>query len=230
MPNKGLIFLNGFYDHRQPDFYRLEADKFGQAGWLVAADGALVHLDKLGIKPQVLLGDLDSCPAALLTKYHNLLLVRYPPQKDYTDGELAVRYCLSRGCRQIQLTGALDRGSEPDQMLGNLGLLVLGQRLARQKKLACFEISIKEPDQEIYYLDHTDLALPTRQDSLVSIIPLAQRNWVKYQGFAYPPSGEQVLLRFGQSKGLRNRIVQPQARLEVQGRAWVVVHGGVGED
>ena len=109
-------------------------------------------------------------------------------------------------------------------MLGNFGLLALGQRLARKKKLPNFTITIKEPQQEIYYIHNTVLQLNERLGSLVSIIPLAQHNQVKYQGFAYPLNSNQTTIRFGQSKGLRNRIVELQASLEVKGRVWVVLN------
>lgn len=64
---------------------------------LVAVDGGLNHLVRLGQKPRILLGDLDSASPASLDQAESWQLdkLRYSPEKDYTDSELAIRWCLN---------------------------------------------------------------------------------------------------------------------------------------
>ncbi len=58
--------------------------------WLVAADGGSDSLLRRGYRPDLVIGDFDSISAegeaALLAES---LLLKYPEDKDYTDGELA---------------------------------------------------------------------------------------------------------------------------------------------
>lgn len=83
---------------------------------LLAADGGLVHLQKLGLTPNEILGDFDS----LGYLPENALV--FPVEKDDTDAMLAVRRGLSLGYREFLLYGALD-GPRLDHTLANLQTL-----------------------------------------------------------------------------------------------------------
>lgn len=70
---------------------------------VVAADGGLAYLERLGIMPDVVLGDFDSL--GYMPSYANVL--PYPKEKDDTDMMLAVRYGLDKGYRNFVLYGGL---------------------------------------------------------------------------------------------------------------------------
>ena len=38
----------------------------------IAVDGGLIHCDHMQIRPDLIVGDLDSAPAELLAKYHDI--------------------------------------------------------------------------------------------------------------------------------------------------------------
>ena len=83
---------------------------------VIAADGGLVHTQKLGISPDVILGDFDSLgyvPADSRV---------YPVEKDDTDAMLAIRLGLERGCDRFWLYGALD-GPRLDHTVANFQTL-----------------------------------------------------------------------------------------------------------
>lgn len=83
---------------------------------VIAADGGLVHLQALGIQPDVILGDFDSLG------YVPTGGQVFPVEKDDTDSMLAVRRGLELGYRRFVLYGALD-GPRLDHTIANLQTL-----------------------------------------------------------------------------------------------------------
>ncbi len=94
----------------------------GEGDCILAADGGLVHVNRLGLTPDVILGDFDSLG------YVPQGATVYPVEKDDTDSMLAVRQGLAMGFRRFVLYGALD-GPRADHTLANLQTL---QFLANQ--------------------------------------------------------------------------------------------------
>ncbi len=84
---------------------------------VIAADGGYSSLQKYGIVPDVLLGDLDSL--AQVPDFPNV--IRYPSVKDDTDMAIAVDYAKKKGCREFFLYGGL--GGRLDHSIANLQLL-----------------------------------------------------------------------------------------------------------
>ena len=97
-----------------------------QAGdYVIAADGGLLHTERLGITPDEILGDFDSLgripPGSRV----------FPVEKDDTDAMLAVRRGLALGYREFYLYGSLD-GPRLDHTVANFQTLqFLADRGAR---------------------------------------------------------------------------------------------------
>lgn len=92
------------------------AEPIGAEDYVLAADGGLVHLETLGIKPHGIIGDFDSLgyvPAGAQV---------FPVEKDDTDSMLAVRKGLELGYGRFVLYGTLD-GPRLDHTLANLQTL-----------------------------------------------------------------------------------------------------------
>lgn len=83
---------------------------------VICADGGLVHAQKMGITPELTVGDFDSYQGALQGEVR-----RFNPEKDYTDTHIAVTEALDRGYKEIVLLGAT--GTRLDHTLSNIGLL-----------------------------------------------------------------------------------------------------------
>ncbi len=93
--------------------------------FVIAADGGLRHTQKLGISPQVILGDFDSL--GHVPTGANV----FPVEKDDTDAMLAVRRGLALGYREFLLYGSLD-GPRLDHTVANFQTLqFLADRGAR---------------------------------------------------------------------------------------------------
>ena len=83
---------------------------------IIAADGGLVHTQKLGLTPDVVLGDFDSL--GYTPEGANV----FPVEKDDTDAMLAVRRGLTLGYRDFLLYGSLD-GPRLDHTVANFQTL-----------------------------------------------------------------------------------------------------------
>ncbi|MBQ8797742.1 MAG: thiamine diphosphokinase [Oscillospiraceae bacterium] len=84
--------------------------------YIIAADGGYAHVQKLGLTPNVVLGDFDSL--GFVPEGANV----FPVEKDDTDAMLAVRHGLNLGCKEFYLYGALE-GKRLDHTVANLQTL-----------------------------------------------------------------------------------------------------------
>ena len=96
--------------------------------FIIAADRGSECLYNYGIVPDLLLGDFDSVKKEILDtiKLHIKEVLEFPPEKDYTDTEIAIIEAIKRGAKKIYLFGAT--GSRMDHTLGNIGLLLTAKK------------------------------------------------------------------------------------------------------
>jgi thiamine pyrophosphokinase len=134
------IFSGGSY--RDLEFYR---GLIKDAGLIIAADSGGEALLLLGIVPDILVGDMDSIGADVFAEIsgRGARVIEVPPEKDFTDTELAVRTALDRGAKEIVICGAL--GGRLDHTLANISLLVLAQERGVTARIVT-------EDQEAYLL------------------------------------------------------------------------------
>ena len=97
------------------DFHGLIAP-LGQEDFIIAADGGLQHVQKLGLTPNGILGDFDSLG------YTPEGSTVFPVEKDDTDAMLAVRKGLELGYQTFYLYGSLD-GPRLDHTVANFQTL-----------------------------------------------------------------------------------------------------------
>lgn len=88
---------------------------------IVAVDGGLLHCHTIGVTPDLIIGDFDSTPPALLQKYSQVPVQAFPKDKDQTDLELAIQFVYRKEMEKIAVFGAL--GKRTDHTLSNLHLL-----------------------------------------------------------------------------------------------------------
>ncbi len=81
---------------------------------LIAADAGYLHLKKMNIEPDVLLGDFDSMQAPKGKE-----ILRYPVMKDDTDTMLAIKLGFEKGFTEFKIYGALG-GERTDHTIANL--------------------------------------------------------------------------------------------------------------
>ncbi|WP_022761005.1 thiamine diphosphokinase [Butyrivibrio sp. AD3002] len=93
---------------------RLSDDEF-----FIYCDCGLSHMERLGFKPSLIVGDFDSHENPEL----DVETIVLPTEKDDTDTVYAVKEAISRGFTEFVLVGAL--GKRFDHTLGNLAILLM---------------------------------------------------------------------------------------------------------
>ncbi len=105
-----------------------------EGDFFVFCDGGLAHADGLGIKPDLVVGDFDSCDASVLAKWQDSCeIVQLPREKDDTDTLFAVKLALEKGFNDFLLLGAM--GGRFDHALGNVSILLYLQGLGKKALL-----------------------------------------------------------------------------------------------
>lgn len=114
--NKCIIIGAGEFDSR---LWEKEA-----ADYVIAADGGYEHLAAMGIRPDVLIGDMDSIQEKELEKQteEKFRTIRLPKEKDDTDMLAAIKLGMSKGYYDFALYGGL--GGRMDHSLANLQCLL----------------------------------------------------------------------------------------------------------
>ncbi|MGI6725725.1 MAG: thiamine diphosphokinase [Christensenellales bacterium] len=142
---------------------------------VIAADGGYRALARAGIRPDLVLGDMDSlaCPP------RGIPLLRFPQRKDLTDMALAIRLAKNRGCTRFKLYGAL--GGRLDHAVANLQLL---SSLAREGLRGV----IIGRNMIIHALSAGQLSLPPlREGKSVSVLCWGEpATGVTLRGLSYP--------------------------------------------
>ncbi len=207
---RATIFVNGIIaDYSSLDRWLREDD------YLICADGGVRHCLAMGLRPAVIVGDLDSAPPAVVAEMaaKGVAIERHPPAKDQTDLELAIERALRDGADEILLLGAL--GGRLDQTLANL--LILAQRAWP------VPIRLAEENQLAQVLRAgTTLTLDGQTGSTVSIVPLSPAvTGITFTGLVYPL--ENATLRLGSTRGISNEIASPPVTIRISSGQLLVI-------
>ena len=215
---KALIVADGDVSAGMLGHPLLAAD--GERLLIVAADGGAAKAELLGLRPDVVVGDLDSLAPETLERLRadGVEIIGHPVDKDESDTQLAMREAVARGAGQLVLIGALG-GVRLDHTLANLLLLGLPELAG------CRVVLLDGPSSvRVIGLDGPDeLVIDGRPGDLVSLLPLSERvAGVATTGLRYPLRDEPLLQGF--SRGLSNVIQDERASVRTAGGRLAVVH------
>jgi thiamine pyrophosphokinase len=205
-----LLFANGPMSH--PEVIR----SFIQAkDKLIAVDGGLRHLLRLGLAPDLIIGDLDSADPEQIQKFKDqaVEIRQYPEEKDQTDLELAVFAALDMQPSQIRIFGAL--GGRIDQTLANILLLT-------KPDLASTDIRLIAADQEVFLIRNT-AQIDGSAGQRVSLLPLhGPVKGIRTRGLKYPLKDENLYP--DQTRGISNMMGAGSAFIEIQQGLLLCIH------
>ena len=177
--------------------------------FVIAADGGLAHLQRIGAKADLVLGDFDSL--GHVPKGENVLT--YPPEKDDTDMMLAVKEGLRRGYGRFALLGGL--GGRLGHTLANVqALMYLAKHGARGLLIGERETVTAVTDGEIRFSSaHT---------GYISVFCLdAPAKGVTLRGLKYPL--EDAVLTSSVALGVSNEFTGAEAIVSVSSGTLVIV-------
>ncbi len=86
---------------------------------VISADGGYLYAEHFGLSPDVYIGDHDSAKLPPSSMHASNIIL--PENKDMTDGEAAIDYCVKHGYDDITVVGGM--GGRVDHTLGNISML-----------------------------------------------------------------------------------------------------------
>lgn len=197
---KGIILLNG-----EPYPYAINA---GNA-LVYCCDGAYkwakgkVRIDKN-------IGDFDSLDEVPYPPPEEV----YPAEKNFTDGEIALKKIIEAGADEIEIYGG--GGGREDHFLGNLQLLY--KALARGVKCTLITHNSR------IFAATGKIFLGKYEGKTISVLPfggtlhIIESKGLKYE---YPDS-----ISYGECRGISNIAETAEAFLSVRGTALIIVNLG----
>lgn len=201
--------------HGDPD--ERDVEQLNGADLLVAADGGALWLDRVGIRPHRLVGDLDSVDASLVDRLAaaGTRVDRHPAEKDESDTELAIRCALDAGAEEIVLLAALS-GVRLDHELANVLLLAHPILRGRDARIVRGGTTIRAVH------GGERLELGGRVGDLVTLLAVSgDASGVRTTGLRYPLRREP--LQLGASRGVSNEVGEPPASVELEHGTLLVV-------
>jgi thiamine pyrophosphokinase len=167
---KGLAFIGG----EGPDA-GLCARLAAAADIIAAADSGLVRAENAGLRPDWIIGDMDSLDdESRLDAYPQDRVLRFPHDKDFTDTELAVDLLFEKGCDQVTIAGG--GGGRLDHILA-IAALFERERCPRRWFTAREEI----------YVVSNEFHRKAQKTDAVSVFPLGTGPWKAHStGLKWP--------------------------------------------
>lgn len=208
--NRAVIFVNG-------DLPNLQAvrDRLLPGDYLIAADAGASHILRLGLIPDLLIGDLDSLPPADSQVLDQAGVVRhhYPADKDQTDLELALQAAIKKGYDPIRIVAAL--GRRLDMTLSNLALLA-------RPSLLDLDIRLDDGQDEVFFI-HRKATIEGSVGDTVSLLAWGDTPaMVRTTGLRWVLNDEP--LHPSETRGISNLMLADQAEITVSRGLLLCIH------
>lgn len=177
-----------------------------ESDYIISVDGGAGHLRKMGINPDILIGDFDSANSQDLDYYvsKGINVSKFPVEKDMTDSELAIEKVLELGATEVVFLGAL--GTRIDHSFANIMLL---------KKMLDIGLrgSIADEHNELYMFD-SNFSISKKEGRKLSLIPITEKvTGVSTRGLKYPLVNATMVL--GTSWGISNEFEEEVAFVSI---------------
>jgi thiamine pyrophosphokinase len=191
-----------------------------QGALVIAADGGLERCAALGLRADVVVGDLDSAePGSLAAaQERGAEIQRHPTRKDATDLELALDEALVRGARRILVVASAE--GRLDHLLSSL--LLLGHERYAGVEL---EALVGEAHVVVVRGERRLAGAPGATLTLLALHGPAEG--VRTEGLDYPLRGER--LDPGSSRGVSNVFSAPFATISLERGVLLAILPGADE-
>lgn len=199
---RALIIANGDLPDR-----RIIGEVLRSCRYVVCADGGARHAMRLGIRPDIILGDFDSLRDPIRRHFSSSggrarrrVRILPVPDQESTDLEKAIRHCIGRGVRQATVVGAT--GARSDHSSLALGCF---RKFGRRIELRIIDRAgtITMPAR--------DTCIPLEEGEPFSLIPVGRCAGVRLENALYPLRDE--ALEPGVREGVSNRALGGPVRL-----------------
>lgn len=206
--NKTLILTGGEIDI---DFAR-NFIKNNKYNIVIAADAGLVIADKLSIIPDYIVGDFDTVNPLLMYKYEkdeNVKIIRFKPEKDFTDTQIAVKKAIELNSVFIHILGGT--GSRLDHTIANIYLL----QSALEAGIDAMLVSKNNRIRLIGY-SRKNIIIEKSEYKYVSLIPLSDVvKKITTTGMKYNIENFDMYIDKQISLGVSNEILNNNATINI---------------
>jgi thiamine pyrophosphokinase len=193
-----LLFCNGAYPGA-----RIVRRLSRGAAHIVCADGGANMAHRLGIRPELVVGDLDSITAEAETAFREsgVPIVRLRRQTD-TDLEKALKYAIRLSKHRVIILGAT--GGMLDHTLGNLSVIL--------RYVNVFSITLIDPLMRLDIITGS-ASFKCNKGDRISLIPLLPSLIGRTKGLQYRISN--MRLEPGLAEGTCNKAVNGEFTIEL---------------
>lgn len=185
--------------------------------FVIAADSGLEHAAALGLRVDVLVGDLDSVstPAVEAAERAGVRVERHPVDKEATDLELALDYALALGSTRVTVVSG-GGGARLDHHLAEL--LLLGSR-----RFAPLRLDARIAAARVVAIHAGEgVALLGAPGAVLTLLALGgPASGVSTDGLRWPLRAE--TLHAGSTRGVSNEILAGRVQLTITGGALLAV-------
>jgi thiamine pyrophosphokinase len=173
----GILFTGG--EGPPPELARRLCAGLVKDAALAAADSGLASAEAAGLRPDWIIGDMDSLDnRARLDAYPPESVIRHAVDKDFTDTELALSLLWEQGCGAVWIIGG--GGGRIDHLFGIRSLF-------ERELFPCRWLTSAE---DIHCVEGGCLALNRGPGALVSVFPLGAGPWQALsRGLKWPLDG-----------------------------------------
>lgn len=188
--------------------YDYISSKLRPDDYIVCADGGYKHAKKLNVKPNVLIGDMDS----IGDNDYDGEVINLPIRKDFTDSDVCIKFIMLKDFDEVMLLGFT--GARIDHSITNLMLL---KQFADAEKRAY----ILDEHNEIYFAVNENNIYGKKGD-IVSIIPFGGNLCgITTQGLDYPLNDETLI--FGESRGVSNIMSGDKCTISIKSGTGLII-------
>lgn len=192
---RAVIIGNGVIDNYDKIRTKLRPDDY-----IICADGGYKHSKLLGVKPAVVVGDMDS----IGDNDYDGEIINLPIRKDFTDSEVCIKYILLKHFEEVMMLGFT--GKRQDHSLANIFLL-------KQFADTQTDAYIVDEHNEIRFTKNENI-IYGKKGNIVSIIPVTgDLTGVTTEGLDYPLNNETLV--FGETRGVSNIMKSDKCKITI---------------
>lgn len=193
-----IVGAGSFYGDLSPD----------EGDLVIAADGGFDTLKRVGIAPDLLIGDMDSIESDC-----GVEKIVFPVRKDYTDTFLAYEEGVKRGYTNFLIFGGV--GGRDDHTFANFSLLLHGKERGHN-------IKIIGERCDIFVIKNEAITLPGKPGSHFSAFAFGgEAKGVTIRGLEYEAENITLMPQFPLATS--NRFMDGEAYIEVKVGALLVM-------
>ena len=211
MRKKYVVFLNGEYNYSQKFMDKLVSENTV----CLCADGGANFAFRYRKVPKMIIGDLDSIEEKVLKFYknENVLIKKFPKDKDFTDFELILKEIEKieenkNYLEKIFVVGGL--GKRIDMTLSNLFIMEKYQNLV-----------FLQENEEIFYTENP-FVLKNKKGGEFSIIPISEKvEKLTLKGFKFET--DKIDVKRESSRLVSNVICENEASVEFESGKLIII-------